>query len=798
MFKSNKSILQKIFLTLILFESILIVFMSMFIIPKVEKENRAIAEESLKKLIIEKQKSLDYMFKQVEFETENISSWVSEYLKDEVSYNDLINFNNDYFVNEDRILTSKIKDEYNSEGIIYSSNIHFTYDNELTFKDKKDIINTAKLERKFEKSFEKLQFIQWQYVILKNNMIRMYPISKNNIKNFEYGHDFSDDVYYYLSNEANNPERKPVWTNPYIDYLGLGLVVTCTSPIYIDDEMVGIIAIDIELEGIQKSISDLSIQNIGKSFLIDKDGKIIYHPDFKLEMSDKGKVVNSKINSIASSENEIIAYDKILIGKSGIYEYELGGSEKLLLYEKIEGLDWIICILVDRNEYMKNYDLFNDEYNGFIILSIILMAFLLIYYYNNLSRPMLKLVDDIENMGKKYINNFETENNYDEINILKNTFQNLNMQLDKYIDNLYYKNLQFETIFDNMPGVLSVMDKKFNVSFTNNKGVEAIHNIDRGINKRKCYEMFFERTENCENCPVKISLSTKSDCSSEIKYKNRILGINSYPIFNSDGSIRELIVHSYDKTTDITRKLELENAEKFALIGQVTASVTHELKNNISVIKGVSYLLKDIESDKVIDLEEIRGVINDLQLSILDAENTIHCLLQFSKRNGGDITKIKITSVVDQILVLEKNNLNKYDIQVIKEYNDDTEISVNINSLKFIITNLVTNAVDIMKKTGGVIKIRTFLNNKSNYVYLEISDTGPGVDENIKDYIFEPFVSTKENGSGLGLWITKNQVDKLRGKIYVESKKDIGTKFIVIIPVSQGGDIDGRYQSFDC
>lgn len=795
----GKSILQKIFLTLILFEVILVIFTGLFIFPKIEEGNRITAEENLKKLIIEKQKNLEYMFKYVEIEAENMSSWASEYLKHEVTPIEMMNFYNEYYVNNKRILTSKLKDGYNSEGLIYASNIHFTYNNELTMQEKKDIINTAKLETEFKKNYEKLNYIQWQYVILKNNMIRIYPISRNNINNFEYGHSFENDVYYYQSNEINNPERKPVWTNPYIDYLGLGLVITCTSPIYIDDEMVGIVAMDIDLEGVQKSISDLSIQNKGKSFLLDKQGKIIFHPDFEPTASDKGMVVNSKINSIASNNVEREAYNRMLNDANGMYEYKIDGREYVLLYEKIEELDWIIGIQVDRKAYMANYNLFNDEFNMLIILSVALMTFILIYYYKNLSRPMMKLVNDIEDMGKKYVPSFEMGNYSDEIAVLDDTFQHLKNELDIYIDNLYYKNSQLQTIFDNMPGVLSIIDKDYNVILTNNKGKESINNIERGINNRKCYEMFFNRVEKCVSCPVLTSLLTVSDCTSEIKYKSKIFGVNSYPIFNSDKTIREILVHSYDKTKDITRKLELANAEKFALIGQVSASVTHELKNNISVIKGVSYLLKDIESDCMIDQDEIRSVINDLQVSISNAENTIQCLLEFSDKNGDEYSKTNLTSVVEQILVLEKSNLNKYNIQVIKEYQDEPEINVNLNSLKFIITNLIANAVDVMKADGGEIKIRIFLNYRTNHAHIEISDTGPGVDESIKEYIFEPFVSTKTKGSGLGLWITKNQIDKINGKIYLESKKNIGAKFIVVIPVNKKEVIKhGEYKGFNC
>jgi len=779
--------MKRIFFTLILFEIILILFLNVFIVRKVEEKNRAFAEESLKKLIIEKRSGLEYIFNQVEFEVENLGLWVSEYLNKNVSENEMSNFFNDYYVNEDGILTNNISSENSKD--MHSSNIFLSYNGKLTDKEKRAIINTSKMAKHFESSYKRIPYLQWQYIILDNDMIRMYPISENNINNFEYGHDFKKDIYYLIADELNNPERKAVWTNPYIDYLGRGLVITCSYPIYKSNKMIGIVAIDISLEGIQKSISDLSIQDSGKSFLVDKHGRIIYYPNYVFENSQKGMVVNAKINTVADGENEIKAYDKMLSYNGGMLTYKSSTGEKLLLYETIGGLGWIVGIQVDRKVYMENYGLLNADFHIFVAFSAFLIMCLLTYYYYSLSKPMFKLVGDIEEMGKKYVEEFETHIHTDEIKILNNAFRNLESELDKHIENLYYMNEQLQTIFDNMPGVLLIMNTDYDVILINRKGKDSICYVNRGYKNRKCYEMFFNRTEKCENCPVEKSMVSKSAFISEIQNRSRIFNVGSYPILSANGAIKEILVHSYDKTKDVTRNLELANAEKFALIGQVAASVTHELKNNISVIKGASYLLKDIESDKDIDSKEIKGVLNDLEDSIANAENTIHSLLKFNNV-GEETIKINLISVIEQILILEKNNLHKHKVKVEKEYKNEIEMEVNVNSLKFIITNLVANAIDIMRDTGGIITIKIFTNAKKSYAYIEIGDTGPGIDDNMKNKLFEPFVSTKDKGSGLGLWITKNQVEKLEGHIYFESKKNIGTKFIVVLPINKG-DVNG-------
>ena len=90
-----------------------------------------------------------------------------------------------------------------------------------------------------------------------------------------------------------------------------------------------------------------------------------------------------------------------------------------------------------------------------------------------------------------------------------------------------------------------------------------------------------------------------------------------------------------------------------------------------------------------------------------------------------------------------------------------------------------------MKEKGNMIEIRVFVNQikEKRHLHINISDNGPGILDDERNNIFNPFITTKADGSGLGLWIAKNHVDNLNGHIYVESKYGEGTKFIVVLPI---------------
>lgn len=775
----NRGIMKRILITLILFEIILITYVNLFEYPKIKEANIEFAETSLNKLLAEKQKGLEFLLNQVEYETENLGIWAERVIDDEITEEDIKKFNYYYYVNDRSILTNKIINDKRNNV----SNIYYSYKGPLSQMQIANIINTSKIDMQFKKSFERIPNAQWAYIITEDDMIRMYPAIYENVYKFRYNHDFNEDVYYYMANEINNPEKNPIWTNPYIDYLGKGLMITCSYPIYKNNKMFGVACIDISLGNIQKSISDLSIEGKGISYLIDDEGKIIYYPNYELKKQEQGAVVQDNIDLFVDSDVEKQVFKEMLAEKNGTKIYNDNGIEKFLIYADIKGLNWIIGIQVDRRAYFEDNILVKENFLYFMMFSIFLIIILLYYYYKSLSKPMFSLVDEIQQMGEKYIDDFKLdEKNDDEIKILDVTFKNLKIKLDEYIDMMYYKNNELLTIFNNMPGLLYIIDKEYNLKMFNKKSEILIYENRLTRNYKKCYELLFDRNDICEGCPANnINNLNKNGNFNEINNKDKIYMVSCYPLFNPDNTITELIVFSLDKTNEIIKNLELANAEKFALIGQLSASVTHQLKNDISVIKGAYYLLNEIESENEIDISEIREVLFELNQSIKDAENTVYNLLQFNN-NGDDLSSVNIVSVIEQMLVIEKNNLYKSNIKVNKYYeNDEMYFISRENPLKFIFSNLIRNAIDAMK-SGGELTLKVFKHNE--FIHISVIDTGEGIHENTLKHIFNPFFTTKENGSGIGLWIVKEQVQKLNGHIYCESKINKGAKFSIVLPLN--------------
>ena len=161
----------------------------------------------------------------------------------------------------------------------------------------------------------------------------------------------------------------------------------------------------------------------------------------------------------------------------------------------------------------------------------------------------------------------------------------------------------------------------------------------------------------------------------------------------------------------------------------------------------------------------------------------ISTLLDFSKRDKDGSEMIHLGTLVNQILLLSKKEIIGKGIVIKKEI--DKEFYVNSNgreAIKVILQNIIINAIQAVHCEGEIV---IECCRKADNAFIRIKDNGDGIKVIPKEKVFEPFLTTKEKGTGIGLWITKRLVDTLEGEIILREPKDGGTEFIVLIPVER-------------
>ncbi len=222
----------------------------------------------------------------------------------------------------------------------------------------------------------------------------------------------------------------------------------------------------------------------------------------------------------------------------------------------------------------------------------------------------------------------------------------------------------------------------------------------------------------------------------------------------------------------------LRRSERLAATGRLSASLAHEINNPLSSLTDILYVLS-----------AQKRLGDDSKALLQSAKKEVERLATIAKetlaphRSSGARVKIKATELVDASLESFHRQLEEAGVHIERHYETEAMIDVTPGELRQVFTNLISNAIDAMPQ-GGALDLEVISDGQD--VKLIFSDTGTGIAPEKLDEIFEPFVSTKgEKGLGIGLWISRNIVEKLGGTIQVSStvsESGHGTHFTICLP----------------
>ncbi len=221
---------------------------------------------------------------------------------------------------------------------------------------------------------------------------------------------------------------------------------------------------------------------------------------------------------------------------------------------------------------------------------------------------------------------------------------------------------------------------------------------------------------------------------------------------------------------------------RYEELAELAGSLAHEIKNPLSVIHMNIELLSE-------DLEELNSPVQRRSLDRVDIvreqcermEALLRDFLRYARLRDIDLVSGSLNDQVEQVLRAYQAQADAEGIDVEKYLDPDLpSILLHSDSLQAALMNLVKNALESMQ-SGGQLLARTYSTRTS--VALDLIDTGTGVDDNTVLHMFEPFYSTKEGGSGLGLPTARKIIEAHGGRISVQSELGRGTKFVLEFPV---------------
>jgi signal transduction histidine kinase len=250
---------------------------------------------------------------------------------------------------------------------------------------------------------------------------------------------------------------------------------------------------------------------------------------------------------------------------------------------------------------------------------------------------------------------------------------------------------------------------------------------------------------------------------------------------NIVGVLGSLQIHSY-RWRIFESFRERKETDRLAAIGQTAGMIGHDIRNPLQAIVSELYIAKEAIAESRIPKDMVAPALESINLVEEQTDyisKIVSDLQDYARPLKPELKEVdlaKLVASIFQTVQLPTTITLKIDVQGFPKIHTDPTL------IRRAITNLVNNAIQAMPD-GGTLSLRARI--ADNRVFIEVSDTGKGIPEEIKPRLFTPLVTTKAKGQGLGLAVVKRLVEALGGSITFESEADKGTKFTITLPVKE-------------
>ncbi|WP_257348077.1 PAS domain S-box protein [Pseudalkalibacillus decolorationis] len=256
------------------------------------------------------------------------------------------------------------------------------------------------------------------------------------------------------------------------------------------------------------------------------------------------------------------------------------------------------------------------------------------------------------------------------------------------------------------------------------------------------------------------------------------LECHGMPVLNSEGEVESFVTISRDITDRRQTEDFLRKSEKLTVLGQLAAGIAHEIRNPLTSLKGFTHILRAKAEEEDIEYYEI-------MLSELDRINTIVGeFMMLAKPQPRDVKLNDVNQLLAEVVALLMAQANLHSVQIAFDSVPLPTLQCESDQLKQVFINVMKNAIESMEEAGGTLSVET--KRTDEWISIHFRDEGCGISEEMLTQIGEPFYTTKEKGTGLGMMICYKIVENHRGKIEVKSTLNEGTTVTILLPVQKG------------
>ncbi len=547
----------------------------------------------------------------------------------------------------------------------------------------------------------------------------------------------------------------------------------------------------VKSEDLKQLIEPFKIMKNGYFYVMDDKFNMLIHPELQ------GKNVYDYQN-----EKGIYVLRNLIKHQNNFYYYswknpsEEKSMEKFVYVKKLEDFNWYVVA----SGYVDDITI---PIRKLMHMSYILIAFtaivltlLTMFFSRSLTKPLDMLIDGLKafyNEQKVFKMPFKAVK---EIESVGHAIED--MTKDLVVSEQEKKDLldQLNSIINFMPSILIGVNIDEKIIFFNEKATQYF-----GIAREDAYDL--KITEVLKDFhevldPIRENIKTQKPYQGKYQISEKYFEIMLYPL-------HEVLQSAVLRIDDISDRVNMEesllHSQKMDALGQLAGGVAHDFNNMLSAILNSAKLL----GGSINNEEKPRQYLKIIIDASLRAADLTQGLLSFSSKQVTLPKEISVHAMIEEAVSILKRSMNKTIETKLDFYAGKDVIKGDLSKLESVFMNLGINASHAMLD-GGELIFRTFQFvlkednyekwspdlKTGDYLKIEIEDTGVGMPEDVLNMIFDPFFTTKEQGKGTGLGLSSSYgiITQHNGDIIVSSVEDKGTKFSILLPLSEMDSID--------
>ncbi|PMC36736.1 two-component sensor histidine kinase [Bacillus sp. UMB0899] len=391
----------------------------------------------------------------------------------------------------------------------------------------------------------------------------------------------------------------------------------------------------------------------------------------------------------------------------------------------------------------------------------------------NLTKPIETMVDKVDQIANGEYGLILPPLNQVEFEELTNSINQMSKSLKESFTTILNDKMYREQIVNSLPIGIITMNDDLSELKINRAAAEILQ-----YNEDQISNLVTDQSDD-ENEHFWSSLTLHSNFNHrKVTYKagreNKVLLVSQTEMRNHQCQVIGRIINFVDMTETEELERRIYQSEKLAIVGEIAAGAAHEIRNPLAVVQGFLSLMNQSLGDK-----EKGQYHMALLMKELDRINSIIEEMLLLSKPGAPIKKdISLQHVLEEFLplIIDSSENIKININLM-----DKAIPIDPKQMKQVFHNLVRNSIEAM---GGKGEIHIYSQIINGYFHIYLKDSGPGIPTDLQGKIYEPFTSSKDDGTGLGLMIVKRIVENHDGYISIYDTSSDGTTFLIGLPLS--------------